>query len=64
MMGKGNRLPPGQGLIEFAAIVTTLHQIGYTDWLSAELLAVPDADIAAEHTLSHMRSLQEAQQCN
>ncbi len=59
-LGDNNRLPPGQGLIDFAAIVTTLQQIGYTDWLSAELLALPDGDIAAEQTLSHMRSLQEA----
>ena len=59
-LGDNNRLPPGQGLIDFAAIVTTLQQIGYTDWLSAELLALPDGDIAAEQTLSHMRSLEEA----
>jgi len=63
-LGDNNRLAPGQGLIDFAAIVTTLHQIGYTDWLSAELLAFPDGDTAAEQTLSHMRSLQEAQECN
>ena len=59
-LGDNNRLPRGQGLIDSAAIVTTLHQIGYTEWLSAELLALPDGDTAAEQTLIHMRSLLEA----
>ena len=56
-LGDNNRLPPGQGLIDFAAIVRTLHQIGYTGWLSAELLARPDPDTAAEQTVRHMRPL-------
>ena len=46
--------------MDFAALVTILHQIGYTDWLSAELLALPHGDTAAEQTPIHMRSLQEA----
>lgn len=56
-LGDNNRLPPGQGLIDFAAIVRTLRQIGYTGWLSAELLARPDPDTAAEQTIRHMRPL-------
>ncbi len=60
-LGDNNRLPPGQGLIDFEAIVAALHEIGYSGYLSAELLAQPDPDIAARQTLSHMRSLLEVQ---
>ncbi len=56
-LGDNNRLPPGGGLIDFAAIVETLKAIGYDGYLSAELLAKPDPDTAAERTISHMRPL-------
>ena len=56
-LGDNNRLPPGQGLINFPAIVANLHQIGYSGYLSAELLAKPDPDTAAVETLTYMRSL-------
>ena len=56
-LGDNNRLPPGQGLIDFAAIVSTLKDIGYSGYLSAELLAKPDPDTAAEQTLLAMRPL-------
>jgi sugar phosphate isomerase/epimerase len=58
-LGDNNRLPPGRGLIDFAAIVATLRQLDYTGWLSAELLARPDPDTAAQQTLTYMRSLLE-----
>jgi len=53
-LGDNNRLPPGQGLIDFAAIMSTLHQSGYAGYLSAELLAKPDPDRAARQTLQYM----------
>jgi sugar phosphate isomerase/epimerase len=59
-VGDNNRLPPGRGLIDFAAIVTTLHDSGYYGFLSAELLARPDGDTAARQTLSHLRPMLEA----
>jgi sugar phosphate isomerase/epimerase len=59
-LGDNNRLPPGHGLIDFAAIVATLREIGYSGYLSAELLALPDPDTAARQTLAHMRCLLEA----
>jgi len=59
-LGDNNRLPPGSGLIDFAAIVATLREIGYSSYLSAELLARPDPDTAARKTISHMRRLLEA----
>lgn len=56
-LGDNNRLPPGAGLIDFPAIVATLHETGYTGYLSAELLCKPDADTAARQTLEYMGRL-------
>jgi sugar phosphate isomerase/epimerase len=58
-LGDNNRLPPGKGLIDFRAVLQSLQRIGYRGFLSAELLALPDPDIAAADTLAYLRSLQE-----
>lgn len=58
-LGDNNRLPPGHGLIDFPAIVKTLRQVGYNGYLTAELLAKPDPDMAARQTLTYMRSILE-----
>lgn len=58
-LGDNNRLPPGKGLIDFHAIVTTLREIGYMNYLSAELIPLPDPDAAAVQTLTYMRHLLE-----
>lgn len=58
-IGDNNRLAPGQGLIDFAGIVATLVRTGYEGYLSAELLARPDGDTAAQQTLAHLRPLLE-----
>ncbi len=58
-LGDNNRLPPGGGLIDFPAIVTTLRACGYTGYLSAELLPKPDPDTAARETLTYMRKILE-----
>jgi len=50
-----NRLPPGQGHLDFAAIVATLREIGYTGYLSAEMQPLPDPDTAARLTAEQMR---------
>jgi sugar phosphate isomerase/epimerase len=63
-LGDNNRLPPGKGLIDFQAILKTLMSAGYQGFLSAELLAVPDADTAAADTLTYMRALLEKIQCS
>jgi len=60
-LGDSNRLPPGQGHLDFAAIVTTLRDAGYQGYLSAELLPKPDPDSAAAATIRHMRTLIPAQ---
>ncbi len=54
-LGDNNRLPPGQGLIDFGAILRTLLEIDYDGWLSAELLPQPDPDTAARQTAEAMR---------
>lgn len=54
-LGDNNRLAPGQGLIDFRAILRALRQAGYDGWLTAELFPRPDADIAARLTADAMR---------
>jgi sugar phosphate isomerase/epimerase len=56
-LGDSNRLPPGQGHIDFPGIIATLREIGYRGYLSAELLARPDPDAAAVATIAYMRQL-------
>jgi sugar phosphate isomerase/epimerase len=56
-LGDNNRLAPGKGLIDFAAILHTLDEIGYAGWLSAELLPSPDPDTAGQQTLDYMTRL-------
>ncbi len=60
-LGDNNRWFPGNGLIDFPAIVTTLREIDYGGYLSAELLAKPDPDTAAVETLTYMHSLLDAE---
>jgi sugar phosphate isomerase/epimerase len=56
-LGDNNRLPPGDGLIDFKQIVTTLNKSGYQGYLSAELLPKPDPDEAGRRTLAYMREV-------
>lgn len=56
-LGDSNRLAPGQGHVDFTALVATLRRAGYAGYLSAELLARPDADTAARQTAEYMRSV-------
>lgn len=56
-LGDSNRLHPGGGHLDFAAIVATLNALGYSGYLSAELLARPDPDTAAVATIETMRQL-------
>jgi sugar phosphate isomerase/epimerase len=54
-VGDSNRLPPGQGHLDFPAIVAVLREVGYQGYLSAELLPRPDPDAAAKATIEYMR---------
>jgi 5-keto-L-gluconate epimerase len=50
-LADNNRQPPSRGLIDFHAILSTLDRIGYTGWLTAELIGLPDPDTAAQETV-------------
>ncbi|MDD5765245.1 MAG: 5-keto-L-gluconate epimerase [Candidatus Marinimicrobia bacterium] len=52
-----NRWHPGTGHIDFKAVVDRLKKIGYTGYLSAEILPLPDSDIAAKNTSEYMHRL-------
>lgn len=41
-----NRWAPGAGHIDFASIVATLGEMGYGEWISAEILGKPDLPAA------------------
>jgi 5-keto-L-gluconate epimerase len=46
-----NRRAPGAGHLDFRPLVATLREIGYTGWLSAEILQQPTPEAAAEQTI-------------
>jgi sugar phosphate isomerase/epimerase len=54
-----NRLAPGWGHLDFAALLRTLREIGYAGFLSAEILPHPDPRAAARQTVAYLRPLLE-----
>ncbi|HXF81496.1 MAG TPA: 5-keto-L-gluconate epimerase [bacterium] len=54
-----NRLAPGWGHLDFAAIIRALREIGYDGFLSAEILPQPDPRAAARQVVAHLRPLLE-----
>ena len=50
-----NRRAIGFGHTDPAPIVKALKEIGYTGYLSAEILPLPDADAAARQTMESYR---------
>ena len=52
-----NRWYPGGGHLDFSAILRTLRSNGYQGWISGEFMPVPDANTAAERSISHLRQL-------
>jgi sugar phosphate isomerase/epimerase len=56
-LADSNRLAPGRGHINFRAIIRTLHSIGYTGYLSAEILPKPDDETAARLNIEYVREL-------
>ncbi len=51
-----NRWHPGAGHIDFATIVKGLDRLGYTGFISAEIMPLPDPDTAAAKTIEYMRA--------
>jgi len=54
-LADSNRRAPGQGHTDFAAILAALREIGYTGWLSAEILPLPTPEEAARLTLEFIQ---------
>ncbi len=52
-----NRWYPGAGHINFKEISEVLDQVGYKGFISAEIMPLPNPDIAAEKTIKFMRGL-------
>jgi sugar phosphate isomerase/epimerase len=52
-----NRWCPGAGHIDFPTILDTLEKTGYTGYVSAEILPLPDPDSAAKRTIEYLRRL-------
>lgn len=52
-----NRWAPGCGHLDFRMIVDTLRQVGYTGYISAEILPKPDLDASARMAIEHLRGI-------
>lgn len=52
-----NRQAMGHGHTDAAAVIAALREIGYSGYLSAEILPLPDPETAAHQTISSIRSL-------
>ena len=52
-----NRWYPGAGHLDFKAILGTLAGTGYQGFVSGEFKPLPDADTAAQRSITHLRRL-------
>jgi 5-keto-L-gluconate epimerase len=52
-----NRLAPGQGHLDFESILNALREIGYSEYISAEMQPLPDPDTAARLTIEYIKPL-------
>jgi len=52
-----NRWYPGAGHVDFRAVLETLKEIGYSGFVSAEILPLPDSDLAAKRAIEYLRLL-------
>jgi sugar phosphate isomerase/epimerase len=50
-----SRRYPGSGHLDFESVFATLEDMGYRGYISAELLPLPDADTAAQKTITFLR---------
>lgn len=57
-----SRLPPGKGHIDFSAVIQTLVDIGYSGFITVEILPKPDDDTALYETAKYLRSITSNQQ--
>lgn len=57
-LADSNRLPPGMGHFDFPAMLSALHGIGYSGFLSGEFLPLPDDERAAASNIAYLHSLE------
>ncbi len=55
-----HRRYPGSGHLDFDTIFSTLHELGYQGYVSAELLPLPDPDTAAQKTIEFLKAYIDA----
>ncbi len=53
-----NRYAPGMGHINFRKIFETIQKIGYTGWLSVEILPVLEPDEMARKSIEFLKNCQ------
>ncbi|MBU1100374.1 MAG: sugar phosphate isomerase/epimerase [Bacteroidetes bacterium] len=52
-----NRWHPGAGHLDFGSILNKLEQVNYSGFVSAEIMPLPNSDMAAIGNIEHLRSL-------
>ncbi len=52
-----NRWYPGAGHLDFGSILDALKSTGYEGWVSGEFLPHPDAEFAAQQSISFLSHL-------
>lgn len=52
-----NRRLPGEGHIDYPAIVATLREYGYEGWISLEMLSIPSQSYVQEHMKERMSAI-------
>ena len=52
-----NRWYPGAGHLDFGSMLKALEDTGYDGFVSGEFMPLPDADLAAERGIAHLRAL-------
>ncbi len=56
-LADSNRWAPGSGHLDFAKVIKTLEKIDYKEYVSAEILPLPDPDRAARLTIEHLKKI-------
>ncbi len=56
-LADSNRWAPGAGHTDFARVIAVLREMGYTRWVSAEILPKPDIRRAAEQSIQTIKPL-------
>jgi len=52
-----NRWYPGAGHLDFRSVLAALYDTGYSGYVSGEFMPLPDADTAAQRSITFLRGL-------